>query len=100
MMMNQTNQPDLASADNNLGAIDPVCGMTVTKLSAAASFAYEGNTYYFCCTQCQEKFRKDPTAAPQPMAQLVGISRRVKSNANEYTCPMHPEVVRERPGSC
>ncbi len=41
-------------------AIDPVCGMTVTKAKAAASFDYKGTTYYFCSTGCRDKFAKDP----------------------------------------
>lgn len=41
-------------------AIDPVCGMTVTKAKAAATFDYKGTTYYFCSTGCKDSFAKDP----------------------------------------
>jgi YHS domain-containing protein len=41
-------------------AIDPVCGMTVTKATAKATFDYKGMTYYFCSTGCKESFAKDP----------------------------------------
>ena len=41
-------------------AIDPVCGMTVTKAKAAASFDYKGTTYYFCSTGCRDRFAKEP----------------------------------------
>jgi len=40
--------------------VDPVCGMTVTKEHAAASFAYQGKTYYFCSTACKDNFAKAP----------------------------------------
>ncbi len=41
-------------------AIDPVCGMTVVKANAKATFDYEGTTYYFCSTGCKEAFAKEP----------------------------------------
>ena len=41
-------------------AIDPVCGMTVTKAKAAATFEYKGTTYYFCSKGCKESFAKEP----------------------------------------
>ena len=40
--------------------VDPVCGMTVKPHSAAGSFVYDGETYYFCSTHCLQKFREDP----------------------------------------
>ena len=41
-------------------AVDPVCGMTVVKASAKATFDYKGATYYFCSTGCKEAFAKEP----------------------------------------
>jgi len=41
-------------------AIDPVCGMTVVKATAKATFEYKGTAYYFCSTGCKEAFAKDP----------------------------------------
>jgi YHS domain-containing protein len=41
-------------------AIDPVCGMTVVKASAKATFDFKGTTYYFCSTGCKEAFAKEP----------------------------------------
>jgi YHS domain-containing protein/TusA-related sulfurtransferase len=41
-------------------AIDPVCGMTVKKAEAKATFDYKGTTYYFCGAGCKEAFAKDP----------------------------------------
>jgi P-type Cu+ transporter len=89
-------------------AIDPVCGMTVDPESAAGSFEYKGKTYYFCATHCLHRFQKDPESflnqsavatAPQP----IGITRREpKTSAapQKYTCPMHPEIINDGPGSC
>lgn len=41
-------------------AVDPVCGMTVVKANAKATFDYKGTTYYFCNTGCKDSFVKDP----------------------------------------
>jgi Cu+-exporting ATPase len=37
-------------------AVDPVCGMTVSKASPAATRAADGVTYYFCSTGCADAF--------------------------------------------
>jgi P-type Cu+ transporter len=68
---------------------DPVCGMTVTPAEAAGSAMRDGVTYYFCSTHCRDKFLSPPSSAP-PLQQP----------AAQYTCPMHPEVVSDQPGSC
>jgi YHS domain-containing protein len=38
---------------------DPVCGMTVSSKDGVHS-EFHGEEYYFCSTQCQEKFEKAP----------------------------------------
>jgi len=87
-------------------AIDPVCGMTVSLKTAAGSFEYNGQTYYFCSRHCLAKFHSKPEsflnrpAAPM-MTQPVGIQRAKPSQkTTSFTCPMHPEIVRDAPGSC
>jgi YHS domain-containing protein len=40
-------------------AVDPVCGMTVNKASAATSRTADGVTYYFCSTGCAEAFDRE-----------------------------------------
>ncbi|MEP6920839.1 MAG: heavy metal translocating P-type ATPase [bacterium] len=88
---------------------DPVCGMTVNAEAAAGSYEYNGDTYYFCSTHCLDKFRKDPEpflnrSTTQRVSQPIGILREPKvslaSVAQTYTCPMHPEVRQDKPGSC
>ncbi|MGZ8844085.1 MAG: heavy metal translocating P-type ATPase [Pyrinomonadaceae bacterium] len=80
-------------------SIDPVCGMTVTSATAAASFDYEGQKYFFCRPQCLERFRESPAkfASPQPLVQL---EHPASGGVVEYTCPMHPEIIQDKPGSC
>jgi len=41
-------------------AVDPVCKMNVDEKTAAATYQYNGNTYYFCAVGCKETFAKDP----------------------------------------
>lgn len=89
---------------------DPVCGMTVDPETAAASFEHNGTTYYFCRTQCRDRFSADPEQflkpdGPQEQEHppLTFITRKPAASPVEapaYTCPMHPEVSQERPGSC
>ncbi len=79
-------------------AKDPVCGMEVDPGRPGARHEHRGRTYYFCCEGCRDLFRADPekyaaaraTRPPPPSAPA----------AARYTCPMHPEVVRDGPGAC
>jgi YHS domain-containing protein len=41
-------------------AIDPVCGMQVEEKTAAATYEYQGKTYYFCAPGCKAAFVKEP----------------------------------------
>ena len=94
-----------AAHDGKAGALDPVCGMTVNPDSAAGSHEYKGKTYYFCSTHCLHRFQQNPEsflnepAAVEP--QPTGITRTPQpATTRKYTCPMHPEIIRDGPGSC
>src|SRR2546422_979257 len=91
---------DTRIARSNEQAIDPVCGMAVDKQSAAASFEHTAVKYFFCSTHCLEAFRENPTRFLRRTAQRTEPSHTPKSKASEYTCPMHPEIVRDQPGTC
>lgn len=57
-------------------AVDPVCGMTVVKADAKATYDYKGTTYYFCSTGCKEAFAKEPDKfikAEQAKAPAAGM---------------------------
>lgn len=83
------------------GVIDPVCGMTVNPDRSAGSFEHGGKTYFFCSKSCLNKFKDNPAAflgdveKPETVSRVDGAAE-----SNTYTCPMHPEVRQEGPGSC
>jgi len=82
---------------NSPATIDPVCGMTVDPATAAGQAAHEGRTYHFCSIPCRDRFEADPERylrgrAAEPVAPA--------SSGAVYTCPMHPEIVRDEPGAC
>ncbi len=83
------------SADSGGKAVDPVCGMTVDPAATAHRNAHEGQDYFFCSAGCRTKFIANPERylgeAPEPPPAIPGAI---------YTCPMHPEVRQEGPGSC
>src|SRR5262249_12413443 len=39
---------------------DPVCGPPIDEDEAVAKTECAGQTYYFCSTECQERFEQDP----------------------------------------
>jgi len=41
-------------------ARDPVCGMEIHPQTAAATTAYQGQTFYFCSVECQQQFDQSP----------------------------------------
>jgi P-type Cu+ transporter len=77
--------------------------MTVDPLNAVGSFAYNGQTYFFCSLGCLDQFRANPDKFLQPSTVTpIGIQGRVKvePKSSGYTCPMHPEVAEPKPSSC
>jgi YHS domain-containing protein len=50
------------------GAIDPVCGMSVTIATAKHTADHDGTTYYFCCPSCRSRFVQDPATYLAPRA--------------------------------
>lgn len=48
---------------------DPVCGMRVSKRTAAASYAYKGDRWYFCASGCLKKFKASPQTYERAKAQ-------------------------------
>lgn len=106
-------------------AKDPVCGMNVNRAAAKWKTDHGGETYFFCNERCRTKFTQDParylgqpvvtvyastgpTSAAPAFAVPVAIApasdaaviAKEAATRGEFTCPMHPEIVRDQPGSC
>jgi Cu+-exporting ATPase len=80
---------------------DPVCGMKVDPSTAAASVAYKGATFHFCSQGCAAKFGTAPEKYAQNNSNAPPSPTQAKSaQQGGYTCPMHPQIVRDGPGSC
>ena len=78
-------------------AKDPVCGMTVEIKDDTRSEYFDGETHYFCSAKCQTKFKADPYFYASGNAASVG---QQPQPGTQWTCPMHPEIIRDEPGSC
>jgi Cu+-exporting ATPase len=75
-------------------ARDPVCGMEV-DVTAPVRSEHRGTAYVFCCPGCKSRFDQDPGRFLEG-----GRSEEPAPPGASFTCPMHPEVVQEGPGSC
>ncbi len=100
-------------------AKDPVCGMDVTIATAKHRHRHQGQDYYFCSGHCLAKFQADPgkylSDGPvamhdhgptlvmlQPPSSKLAERRVRESDSGQaiYTCPMHPEIRQQGPGTC
>jgi len=54
------NEQEQHHHDDATTAVDPVCGMTVDKATAAAHRTFEGTEFWFCNVSCAESFDVDP----------------------------------------
>jgi len=75
--------------------VDPVCGMNVSA-SSAHTTEHDGEAYHFCSSRCREKFEADPRRYVTPKHKEPDGA----TDGGTYTCPMHPEIVRDAAGSC
>ena len=90
-------------ADSVPPSNDPVCGMTVSPAEAAGKALYEGREYYFCSDGCRKKFEQEPrryVAASSHQHGGGAAPSHHHGQQRSYTCPMHPEVVQDGPGTC
>jgi Cu+-exporting ATPase len=76
--------------------------MTVTEQSAH-QYEHAAKMYYFCSAGCNTKFAADPAKYLTPKPTAPGVSAAASpaaSIAAMYTCPMHPEIRQDHPGTC
>jgi len=75
---------------------DPVCGMTVDPSSSHGPVRHKGVDYYFCSEHCVKKF----SASPQQFLEAAERPPEPAKPGTQYTCPMHPEVLTDKPVPC
>ncbi|MEP0708816.1 MAG: heavy metal translocating P-type ATPase [Parvibaculum sp.] len=94
--------------------LDPVCGMKVDPAATPHTHEHGGETFHFCSAGCARKFAADPekylAAREEEKAPCCsghhghdhGQQKPPAPAApgTKYTCPMHPEIVQDGPGSC
>ncbi|MDP3460289.1 MAG: HAD-IC family P-type ATPase, partial [Hyphomonas sp.] len=99
---------------------DPVCGMT-PKADTPHRLMHDGAEVVFCSAGCKSKFEANPSAYMAPgdtgAAQEAHThdhsghgagchhhagpsSPKTAAPGSQWTCPMHPEIVRDGPGAC
>ena len=74
---------------------DPVCGMTVDPATARFHAQHAADDFHFCSAHCQHKFEAEPERYVAPVAAAAAVVPGTK-----YTCPMHPQIVQDGPGTC
>ena len=86
--------------------LDPVCGMKVDTRTASQTYQLEGTTYYFCSASCVAKFKANPDRYLNPPKTDPAVQSPAMSSLPQaaegtvWTCPMHPEIRRDGPGTC
>ena len=88
-----TDQPEVVDKPH----IDPVCGMKAAT-NPEKSATHDGTTYYFCSMRCVDKFNHDPERYLHP--DQYAKSAPVNVEGTIFTCPMHPEIRQDHPGTC
>jgi len=71
--------------------------MTVDLSADKPSQDYNGTIYHFCSERCHKKFSGDPDRFISGTHQEP---RKSAPKGTKFTCPMHPQVIRDEPGSC
>ena len=90
-----------AKALDKAAALDPVCGMAVDPRTSPHRHVHAGEAHHFCSAACRGKFAADPAKYLAKYPAGGGTNEPQHAPAGTiYTCPMHPEIRQEGPGSC
>ena len=74
---------------------DPICGMDVNEHDAR-KIKSDDKTYYFCSDKCRDKFIQSHENASQQKVD----EKHSTLKGQEYSCPMHAEIISDKPGDC
>ena len=81
-------------------ATDPVCGMKIDPDQTQHHADLDGVAYHFCSEGCRTKFVADPHRYLHSDGSPPAASKAAVAEGTVWTCPMHPEIRRNAPGSC
>jgi YHS domain-containing protein len=59
----------------------PICGMTVRRSPDAHSYEYDGQTFFFCCRGCLNKFKASPSKS---RVSTDGMHAKNRSGIGQY----------------
>jgi len=93
------NGPTCCGGKTSPGAgmtTDAVCGMAVDPAATAHHAHHDGSDYPFCSDGCRRTFLADPQRYLDPASHIAEPG----PTGTLYTCPMHPQIVQEGPGTC
>ncbi len=75
---------------------DPVCNMVVSS-DSEYYYHYADKHYHFCSEHCLHKFKEHPE---RYIEKKTSPPHETGNESSIYTCPMHPEIQQQGPGSC
>lgn len=99
-MHDHHHEHDHGSGQSTLGensTFDPVCGMSVEISTDTRSTTFGDQKFHFCSDGCQAKFADDPWF--HASGNAANTDEQVQPGV-QWTCPMHPEIIRDEPGAC
>ena len=103
---NHSDHEHAAAAPAVAVTTDPVCGMVVHPDESPHRHEHGGTTHYFCSARCLDRFKAAPDSYASPRSGGAAAARPTKSAPSGpsdgiiWTCPMHPEIRRDAPGTC
>ena len=105
--MSEHKHRDRRTAPAQLATVvDPVCGMQVDPAKSPHRYTFDSTAYSFCSARCLDKFRASPDQYLNPPERDPAVTHPAMGSLPEaaqgtiWTCPMHPEIRRDGPGSC
>jgi len=85
-----------SGAPSGIMVKDPVCGMDVDPATTPHHSAHAGQEYHFCSDGCRTKFVADPVRYLKSKSHTGPEA----APGTMWTCPMHPQIRRDGPGTC
>ena len=79
---------------------DPVCGMSTDQDGKFIHYKHDSKSYYFCSEHCLAKFKTELDKFTGKEVTALSTAKHTHDGSQVYTCPMHPGVEKQGPGSC